>query len=113
MTRLLPQALGAPAEEGARIIALHWFYALCDARGGMLARAEMPAGAVPAGEGPVSDEAADLHRARVALRRLRATLKEHRDLIDIGKRLPRALRDLNAATNSARDSVSVSAPPSR
>jgi adenylate cyclase len=103
VARLLPQALEVPAEEGARIIALHWCYALCEARAGMLAAA--PAGSAPGGgEGAVSDAAAGLHRARVALRRLRATLKEHRDLIDIGKRLPRALRALNAATNSARDS---------
>jgi adenylate cyclase len=105
VARLLPQALGAPAEEGARVIALHWFYALCEARERMRASAAVPpANAVTAaGEALVSDDAADLHRARVALRRLRATLKEHRDLLDIGKRLPRALRALNAATNAARD----------
>jgi CHAD domain-containing protein/CYTH domain-containing protein len=105
VARLLPQALGAPAEEGARIIALHWYYGVCEARERMRSSAAVTsADAVAAGgEALVSDDAADLHRARVALRRLRATLKEHRDLVDIGKRLPRELRALNAATNAARD----------
>ena len=103
--RLLPQALSVPAEEGARIIALHWFYALASARARMLGptRALAPGSFSQGFDGAVPDDTADLHRARVALRRLRATLREHRGLIDIGKRLPRALRELNAATNAARD----------
>lgn len=102
--RLMPTVLGTSAEEGARIIALHWFNALAENRARM--QQSGAAGlAESAGQAalPSSEDSAHLHKARVALRRIRAVLREHRDILDIGRKLPKALKALNGATNSARD----------
>ena len=32
LRRLLPEALRRPAQEGARVVALHWLEQLCEAR---------------------------------------------------------------------------------
>lgn len=84
------------------MVAMGWYHALVDARAAMTPKAsglDGEPGTAPAARA----DPAVLHRARVALRRLRASLKEHRDVLDIGKRLPRTLRKLNRATNAARD----------
>ncbi len=108
--RLLREALGRPAQEGARLLALHWLYQLIDAR---QAWQTLPPRAVGDEGDPATHEiafkavAADtLHKARVALRRLRATLKEHASILDdvANRRARRALRVLSQATNELRDS---------
>ncbi|MEO7520385.1 MAG: CHAD domain-containing protein [Gemmatimonas sp.] len=102
--RLMPSVLHVSAEEGARIIALHWLNGLADSRDRMLEANRAPRrDSTPGSDTPGSDDATHLHKARVALRRLRAVLREHHDLVDIGRRLPRALKRLNEATNNARD----------
>src|SRR5690349_12785714 len=89
--RLMTGVLSASAEEGARIIALHWLGGIADSRARMLdtTRPAQGPGSAEGSRGE-SDDGANLHKARVALRRLRAVLREHQDLIDIGKRLPKA-----------------------
>lgn len=108
--RLLPGALTRPAQEGARLLALHWLHQLVDAR---QAWQTLPQTVTSDESDPAHHEAtrkaaaADvLHRARVALRRLRATLREHDSVLDgtIDRRLARALRALGQATNDVRDS---------
>lgn len=96
VTRLLGTALFRTAPDGARVIALHWLYALCAARDAWQHALDREA----------SEESAEwLHKARVGLRRLRATLHEHRvgPGPDEGRRIRRALRLLNAATGDVRD----------
>ena len=108
--RLLPGALTRPAQEGARLLALHWLHQLVDAR---QAWQTLPQTVTSDESDPAHHEAtrkaaaADvLHKARVALRRLRATLREHDSVLDgtIDRRLARALRALGQATNDVRDS---------
>jgi len=97
---LLPDALRRPAQEGARLMALHWLAQLSEAR------AQWPCGEAPEGVRTTSDgNTAVLHRARVALRRLRAVLREHESALDnaVDRRTLRALRALGQATNTARD----------
>ena len=106
VAQLLPSALSRPAAEGARIVTLHWLLQLQDARG-VWARALL---ADVDASGSTHDErrrnAIDaLHRARVALRRLRASCKEHRELLK-GSKVARSLDSLSRlqrATNAARD----------
>lgn len=104
--RLLSEALRRPAQEGARLMALHWLHQLAAARATWQALQE-------AADGPgrgrdveranASSEA--LHKARVALRRLRATVRENERVLDgaIDKKLARALSALSQATNAVRD----------
>jgi len=94
IAELAPLALTLSAAEGARVVSLHWLYELMAAR---IAWAESA--------GSQGEEAPALHRARVALRRLRLTLREHHHLLDL-KHLAgyqSALRRLNAASNASRD----------
>lgn len=107
--RLLPEALRRPAQEGARVVALHWLTQLCDARA-RWQRSSMPTALEPGPAASVPDaaygtEAETLHRARVALRRLRAVLREHESALDgaVDRRTLRALRALGQATNAVRD----------
>jgi CYTH domain-containing protein/CHAD domain-containing protein len=103
--RLLPDALQRPAPEGARLVARHYLQQLLDARAGWAASMAAP-DAEPATVGaPVVDRAALLHNARVALRRLRATLREHDRVLDgvADRRVLRALRALGRATGAQRD----------
>lgn len=108
--RLLPGALTRPAQEGARLLALHWLHQLIDAREAWQTLPQTVTGdeSDPAHhEATRKAAAADiLHKARVALRRLRATLHEHDSVLDgaIDRRLARALRALGQATNDVRDS---------
>lgn len=83
---LLPDALRRPAAEGARLVALHYLHHLVDARAG--------------------DSMESLHQVRVALRRLRATLRDHAAVLDgvADRRVHRALRTLARATGARRDS---------
>lgn len=102
----LESALTRPAREGARIVALHWLRTLEVARHRWIDAIEardqggevMPGGTPP-------DDVEALHKARVALRRLRATLREHRGSLDlqVDRRTRRALQRLNAVTGAARD----------
>lgn len=101
---LLAGTLARSAHEGARIVALHWLHELLVAREGWGAALAATGGAVDLDQS--ARESVDaLHRARVALRRLRATLREHRVSLDLdeGRSMRRALRRLNAATNAVRD----------
>lgn len=89
VARLLPSVLSRSAAEGARIVTLHWLLQLEQAR---------------ADWEHVSGVEA-LHRARVALRRLRASIKTHRSLLRGSRptRLLDAMTRLQRATNVARD----------
>ena len=112
LRRLLPGALRRPAQEGARLVALHWLAQLGEARARwpqtLSPQAMEPGstalrtGAPDAGYGTAAET---LHRARVALRRLRAVLREHESALDgvIDRRTVRALRALGQATNAVRD----------
>lgn len=106
IARLLPRALDRSAGDGARIVALHWVFALDEARGQWAECTADPFEAPstsPAVQTTTADAAASLHRARVALRRLRATLREHRTLMRVSAKVSASLQALNRATNSARD----------
>jgi CHAD domain-containing protein len=103
---LLADALRRPAQEGARLMALHWLHQLSAARrtwqtlaggGGEGASAESTASTATAAD--------VLHQARVALRRLRATNRENDRVLDgaIDRRMARSLRALGQATNAIRD----------
>ncbi len=98
---LLSSALQRPAPEGARIVALHWLFGLLAARADWATPAEPDADT----EVVYARRAKALHKARVNLRRLRATLREHgrRLEIDVGHRAARALRRLGKETNETRD----------
>lgn len=112
LRRLLPEALRRPAQEGARLVALHWLEQLCEARARWQpapavqdvepGEAALLAGADDAG---YLTEAETLHRARVSLRRLRAVLREHESALDgaIDRRTLHSLRALGQATNAVRD----------
>ena len=112
LRRLLPEALRRPAQEGARLVALHWLAQLSEARARWPHTLSSPAmepgqsalltGAPDAGYGTAAET---LHRARVALRRLRAVMREHESALDgvIDRRMVRSLRALGAATNAVRD----------
>lgn len=98
---LLESALVRPAPQGARIVALHWLHGLLAARADWAAPAEP---GVDENAAAARREKA-LHKARVSLRRLRATLREHRDRLglDEGRRAHHALQRLGKATNETRD----------
>lgn len=110
---LLASALVRPAPEGARIVALHWLHGLLAARADWAAppdpdadaEGDSEADAEADAEAENARRAKALHKARVNLRRLRATLREHRTRLglDVGHRARRALRRLGAETNETRD----------
>lgn len=93
-------ALTRPAREGARIVALHWLMQLLDARA---AWATAMAGELS--KDRRAEAEAQLHRARVAVRRLRSTLREYSEALDlsVGKRTTKALAKFGRATNRVRD----------
>ncbi len=114
LRRLLPEALRRPAQEGARLVALHWLEQLCEARAQWQpALTTASPRAIEPGQSalltgapePTGTEAETLHRARVALRRLRAVLREHESALDgaVDRRTLRSLRALGQATNAVRD----------
>lgn len=110
LRRLVPEALRRPAQEGARVVALHWLEQLCEARARWQPPAALPSAIEPGAPVSVTDaaygtDAEILHRARVALRRLRAVLREHESALDgaVDQRTLRALRALGQATNAVRD----------
>jgi CYTH domain-containing protein/CHAD domain-containing protein len=86
---MLPSALTRSEAEGVRIVTLHWLLQLEQARA----------------DWEQNGDAEVLHRARVALRRLRASLKAHRPLLRGSQpsRLLNAMTRLQRATNAARD----------
>jgi CYTH domain-containing protein/CHAD domain-containing protein len=96
--RLLPDALQRPAPEGARLVARHFLQQLLETREQWRHVAAGTAGASAA-------PAVLLHAARVSLRRLRATLREHDRVLErvADRRVERALRGLGRATNARRD----------
>lgn len=105
---LLGDALRRPAQEGARVMALHWLHQLAAAREawGALMQGRDSAESPEQGSTDTSAAAADvLHKARVALRRLRATVRENDRVLDgaVDRRLARSLRALGQATNAIRD----------
>ena len=106
---LLPEALRRPAQEGARVVALHWLEQLCEARArwepAAVATAHESGAPVTAAGTAFGTDAETLHRARVALRRLRAVLREHESALDgaVDRHTLRALRALGQATNAVRD----------
>ncbi|MBL0940238.1 MAG: CHAD domain-containing protein [Gemmatimonadaceae bacterium] len=115
---LLGDSLGLPAQEGARVLALSWLQQLLSARAEWrtLLRDTPPRSVGTGGgeRGSADDaeaaarrarETEVLHKARVALRRLRATLRENNRVLDdvADRRTLRALRRLGRATNEARD----------
>jgi len=101
----LDGALARPARDGARLVALHWLHDLYEARDAWRAARDTASEDPSDPSAPPPDAADALHKARVALRRLRATLREHRESLglDEGRRAKRALRRLSAATSDARD----------
>ena len=105
---LLADALRRPAQEGARLMALHWLHQLATARsawGGLADGANAPVSPEQGGS-PAANATTDvLHKARVALRRLRATNRENERVLDavVDRRIARALRALGQATNAIRD----------
>ena len=106
VARLLPSALSRPAAEGARIVTLHWLLQLQHARGDWARALLADVDATGSSHDERRRDAVDaLHRARVALRRLRASCKEHRELLK-GSKITRSLDSLSRlqrATNAARD----------
>jgi CYTH domain-containing protein/CHAD domain-containing protein len=101
---LLDTALTRSAHEGARIVALHWLHDLTVARQAWtlaLDDAERAADVVT----PEWSASEALHRARVAVRRLRATLREHQKSlgVNVDRRSRRVLRRIGNATNVIRD----------
>ena len=100
----VPAALGRDAETGSRIITLHWLHRLCAARAdwdASMAIATNPLDGESTPPGATLEQS--LHSARVALRRLRASIREYSTKLRVGKKVRRALRKLNEATNAARD----------
>lgn len=109
---LIDGVLTRPAQEGARILALLWLHQLVAARAAWkasteaAAEVERPADAAPDGKTDTTSESRDLlHKARVSLRRLRATLRENTRVLDdvVNRRTMRALRRLGRETGDARD----------
>jgi len=106
---LLADALRRPAQEGARLMALHWLHQLASARSAWGALAgnstHAPVSFDPSGSSAPDATTDVLHKARVALRRLRATNRENARVLDavIDRRISRALRALGQATNAIRD----------
>lgn len=105
---LLADALHRPAQEGARVMALHWLYQLSAARSAWRALVGSAGNAASPEQGETVSPSAGadvLHKARVALRRLRASNRENERVLDgvIDRRVARALRALGQATNAIRD----------
>ncbi len=104
--RLLEGVLRRPADEGVRIVTLHWLFTLQRARG-QWAHATLLDGREPGVmlDSGHRDAVAALHHARVALRRMRASCKEHRGLLSRSRvgRMLEATSRLQRATNAARD----------
>jgi len=108
LQRLLGDALTLPAPEGARVLALWWLHQLETARAQwkqVLEQASRTPSDAAGSEDRALDPTVVLHKARVALRRLRATLRENARVLDgvAGRRVLRDLRRLGRATNAARD----------
>lgn len=109
MGRLLEDVLERSAPEGARVIALHWLLKLEAARNDWQLAVDPPRQREASDEATVrasgDDAAAALHKTRVALRRLRASLNEYRALLVDGpsRKQLRHLQTLNRATGDARD----------
>lgn len=106
--RLLTEGLRRPAQEGARLMALHWLHQLAEARAAWseLQRLRPDTDSPEQGRTGDADGSTEiLHKARVALRRLRATVRENERVLDgvIDRRLARSLRALGQATNDLRD----------
>lgn len=105
---LLGDALSLPAPEGARVLALWWLHQLETARNQWRRTLDQAASSSSNDAAPddhTGNQAEVLHKARVALRRLRATLRENARVLDgvASKRMLRDLRRLGRATNAARD----------
>lgn len=85
----MPDLLSRPPEEGARLLALRHLEAARAARERLAD----------------SEDVEALHDLRVALRRLRSTLRSYRPYLagSLSKKLARRLRDLAAATGPGRD----------
>lgn len=108
LQRLLGDALALPAPEGARVLALWWLHQLQTARAQwkqLLEQASTASSEDSSAEDAANAQTTVLHKARVALRRLRATLRENARVLDgvAGRRVLRDLRRLGRATNAARD----------
>lgn len=101
---LMASALTRRAHEGARVVALHWLRELTTARDEWRAASDPSNHAVDR-DGTRQAAQESLHRARVALRRLRSTIREHRSSLDLneGDRQRQRLRRLNKATGELRD----------
>lgn len=104
LAALVASALQQPAPEGARIVALHWLAQLHDARRAW-AHSLRAADSEQDEQRVLVDRVDALHKARVALRRLRAVLREHRAVLDgdPSARIRVALRKLSRVTSDARD----------
>lgn len=104
--RALGGALRRSAPEGARLVTLHWLRQLQRARNEW-AEATLHFDDTSASDADASRRARvdALHRARVALRRLRASLAEHESLLKGSKagRVARRLSRIQRASNAARD----------
>lgn len=94
MTTLPDDLLTRPAAQAARLIAL-----------GLLDDATEALARLGSGEAGTSDDGEALHDFRVAIRRLRSTLRAYRPLLkgSVRKKQRRQLGDLARATNPGRD----------
>lgn len=104
LAALVPRALHLSADEGARVVALHWLAHLRDARRAWVQTLREHDGAQDE-QSMRTDRVDALHKMRVALRRLRAVLREHRAVLAgvPSARTRVALRKLARATSDARD----------
>ncbi len=107
IVELLPKVLDLPAEEGAHVVALHWFHQLSEQRNlwKQIAEASESEADTSSNAARLSESRSCLHKTRVALRRLRAIGKEHKLELDgvFTTRVQNALRSLHRATSMLRD----------
>ncbi len=108
LAELVPSALQLSADEGARVVALHWLSQLRDARRGWVHSSRERDGEHDGAQDEQRVRALRveaLHKVRVALRRLRAVLREHRSVLDGTPRvrIRATLRQLTRVTSDARD----------
>ncbi len=96
-------ALGMPAEEGVRRTALEWLAEASEAKERLAQPSQLDSNREATPEGGDSEA---LHDFRVALRRLRSTLKTFRATLEgsVGKKLERRLKRLADSTGGGRDS---------
>ncbi len=103
--QLLAGALKSSGAIGSRAVTLHWLHRLLSAQTDWDTAMAAADNTLHAESAPLtSTPGQSLHGARVALRRLRASIREYHSTLGIGRKARRSLARLNEATNAARDS---------